>query len=91
VQPVGNLRRTLHQSANLEVDARGQLFRSSFGSATYDYHSQQINLLNYMVYDFIAGSYAISGLSGAYYGFKTTDPLPEAQWAAEALAGAGIR
>jgi hypothetical protein len=77
--------------ASDQYDARGQLFRSSFGNATYDYHSQQINLLNYMVYDFIAGSYAISGLSGAYYGFKTTDPLPEAQWAAEALAGAGIR
>jgi hypothetical protein len=75
-----------------QYDARGQLYRSSYNNWTYDYDQQAINANNYMIYDFIAGSYAISGLSGGYFGVKPMDkPMPEAQWAAETLAGAGIR
>jgi hypothetical protein len=51
-----------------------------------------MNANNYVNYDFAAGGYAISGLSGMYYGVKVmTEPRPESFWAAETLAGAGIR
>jgi hypothetical protein len=43
-------------------------------------------------YDFTSGVYSVTGLLGAYdVGQKYVDPLPAAQWTAEALAGAGVR
>jgi len=78
--------------ASDQYDARGQLYRSAFLNTTFQYENQSINANNYINYDFAAGGYAISGLSGMYYGVKVrTESWPESFWAAETLAGSGIR
>jgi hypothetical protein len=78
--------------ASDQYDARGALYRSSFMMTTYDYDRNAVNANHYAVYDFVSGAYAVSGIAGIYQGFKILEqPLPEAQWAAETLAGAGIR
>jgi hypothetical protein len=78
--------------ASDQYDSRGQLYRSSFQNLIFNYDEQSIFANNYLIYDFVAGSYALSGLTGPYFGSKPmTEPLSEVQWSAETLAGAGIR
>lgn len=72
-------------------DARGQLFRGAFAHMAYSYDVQAPNSDNHMFYDFVSGSYNITGIYGPYGGVKYIEPLSKAQWSAESLAGAGIR
>lgn len=77
--------------ASDEYDARGQLYRGGFTHLAYSYDVQAPDTINHMIYDFVAGSYSLSGFYGPYGGLKYTDPLSRAQWSAESLAGTGIR
>lgn len=72
-------------------DARGQLYRGAFAHMAYSYDVQAPNSDNHMFYDFVSGSYNITGIYGPYSGVKYIEPLSKAQWSAESLAGAGIR
>ncbi|CAN7312478.1 DUF1329 domain-containing protein [Pseudomonas sp. LjRoot71] len=72
-------------------DARGQLFRGSFAHMAYSYDVQAPNSDNHMFYDFVSGSYNITGMYGPYGGIKYIEPLSKAKWSAESLAGTGIR
>ena len=58
---------------------------------TYSYDVNAVNVDNYVFYDFSSGSYSVVGSAGMSDGMKYIDPLPELQWAAESLAGSGIR
>jgi hypothetical protein len=77
--------------ASDEYDGRGQLYRSSFDHMTFSYDVQAVQSGNHMIYDFVSGSYNISGLSGHLGGVKYIGPLKPTDWAADALAGAGVR
>jgi hypothetical protein len=72
-------------------DARGQLFTSVFSNLTYSYDVEATDAASSIVYNFVVGAYNANTLTGQYFGTKPIDPLPAAQWAAEALAGAGVR
>ncbi|MCY1282046.1 hypothetical protein D3C84_441280 [compost metagenome] len=77
--------------ASDEYDANGQLYRGSFAHMAYSYDVQAPNADNHMIYDFISGSYNITGIYGPYGGIKYIEPLSKAQWAPDSLAGTGIR
>ncbi len=77
--------------ASDEYDANGQLYRGSFAHLAYSYDVQAPNSDNHMIYDFIAGSYNITGMYGPYGGIKYIEPLSKAKWAPDSLAGTGIR
>lgn len=75
-----------------QYDARGQLYRGTFSflAPSYDLPAPSADANVY--YDFIAGSYAITGVNlGSYYGNKPLEPLSENEWSPDALAGQGIR
>lgn len=74
-----------------QYDAKGQLYRSTFGNLTYSYDVNAANIDNYLFHDFSSGAYAVVGAVGMGDGMRYVDPLPELQWASESLAGAGIR
>jgi hypothetical protein len=77
--------------ASDEYDARGQLYRGAFAHMAYSYDVQAPNSDNHLFYDFVSGSYNITGVYGPYGGVKYIDPLSKAQWAPDSLAGTGIR
>src|SRR5471032_132119 len=77
--------------ASDEYDGRGQMYRSSFDHMTFSYDVQAVQSGNHMIYDFVSGSYNISGLSGHLGGVKYIGPMKPTDWAADALAGAGVR
>ncbi|WP_332852176.1 DUF1329 domain-containing protein [Duganella sp. S19_KUP01_CR8] len=77
--------------ASDEYDARGQLYRSSFDHMTFSYDVQAVQSGNHMIYDFVSGSYNITGVSGHLGGVKYIGALKPTEWAADALAGAGVR
>ena len=77
--------------ASDEYDARGQLYRASFCHLTFYPDVQVAYTGNHMVYDFVSGSYNITGLSGPYGGVKYTEGLKASEWSAETLSGAGVR
>ena len=77
--------------ASDNFDARGALFTAGFDIMTFAYENQATLIDTYMIYNFAIGAYTVSGLSGHYSGTRFGDPLPASQWAAEALAGAGVR
>jgi hypothetical protein len=77
--------------ASDEYDASGKLYRGAFAHMAYSYDVQAPNSDNHMFYDFVTGSYNITGMYGPYGGVKYIEPLSKAQWAPESLAGAGIR
>jgi hypothetical protein len=77
--------------ASDEYDARGQLYRAAFDHPTFSYDAQAVASGNHVVYDFISGSYNITGLSGHHGGLKYPAPLKPNEWSADALAGAGVR
>ncbi|MCY1550583.1 hypothetical protein D9M68_868490 [compost metagenome] len=57
----------------------------------YSYDVQAPNSDNHMFYDFVSGSYNITGIYGPHGGVKYIEPLSKAQWAPDSLAGTGIR
>lgn len=77
--------------ASDQYDAGGTLYRGSYSFFTQSYDVDTPNTAPHVIYDLVGGSYNINGVAGPYGGIKYTDPLSRAQWAPEALAGAGIR
>jgi hypothetical protein len=77
--------------ASDQYDARGKLYRGSFAFLSQSYDKNIPDVTPFMIYDLIGGSYNINGVTGAYGGIHYTDTLSKAQWAPDALAGAGIR
>lgn len=77
--------------ASDEYDARGQLYRGSLAFFTQSYDVGAPDTTPQVIYDLISGGYNSSGLVGGYGGLKYVEPLSKAQWAPDALAGAGIR
>lgn len=77
--------------ASDQYDARGQLYRAAFAFETprYDVPSPWSDAL--VQYDLISGIYATIGWMGDNGGLRETEPLPDREWTADALAGAGIR
>lgn len=75
-----------------QYDSRGQLYRAGFNflAPAYDVPAPAADTQAF--YDFVAGSYSISGVNvGAYYGNQYMNGLPESEWTSDALAGEGIR
>ncbi|MNE02411.1 hypothetical protein D3C80_948850 [compost metagenome] len=77
--------------ASDQYDSNGNLYRGSFTFLTQSYDKGAPDSTPFMIYDLVGGSYNINGLMGAYGGMKYLEPLSKAQWAPDALAGAGIR
>lgn len=77
--------------ASDEYDSGGQLYRGSFAHMAYSYDVQAPSADNHMIYDFVTGSYNITGVYGPYGGLKYIEPLSKARWAPDSLAGTGIR
>jgi hypothetical protein len=42
-------------------------------------------------YDLVSRQYSLTGFIAETGGLKMTKPLPEREWTADALAGAGVR
>ncbi|WP_395399709.1 DUF1329 domain-containing protein [Pseudoduganella sp. UC29_106] len=72
-------------------DARGQLYRASFDHMTFSYDVQALQTGNHMIYDFVSGTYNITGVAGPHGGTRYIAPLKAAEWSPDSLAGAGIR
>ena len=74
-------------------DARGQLYKGVFAPTAFAYDAQAMNnTTTYVIYDLIAGLYAVGGHCGIYGGTKFHDkPFPARDWLPDSLAGAGIR
>jgi hypothetical protein len=72
-------------------DARGQLYRAGFAYLTpsYDVPAPQSDLHGH--YDLTSGVYNMNGYTAATGGVRYNAPLPEREWASEALAGSGVR
>jgi hypothetical protein len=77
--------------ASDQYDARGQLYRGSFGFTSQSFDRGVPDGTPHMIYDLVGGTYNITGLVGPYGGIKYIEPLSKAKWAPESLAGAGIR
>ncbi len=77
--------------ASDEYDARGQLFRGTYGYTAFSYDAKVLNIALQATYDMIAGVYASQGNCGLYKGVTYRGPFPAHDWTPDALAGAGIR
>ena len=77
--------------ASDEYDARGALYRAGFQYVTpsYDVLAPYSDTQGH--YDLVAGLYVLNGWTAETGGVRYTAPLPEREWSADALAGAGIR
>jgi hypothetical protein len=78
-------------AASDQYDARGQLYRGSFGFMSQSFDRGVPDVTPHMIYDLVGGTYNMTGLVGPYGGIKYIEPLSKAKWAPESLAGAGIR
>jgi Protein of unknown function (DUF1329) len=77
--------------ASDEYDARGQLYRVGFAymAPSYDLPAPYTDMFGH--YDLVANLYSLTGFIAETGGLKLTKPLPEREWTADALAGAGVR
>jgi Protein of unknown function (DUF1329) len=77
--------------ASDQYDARGQLYRAGFAymAPSYDLPAPYTDM--FTTYDLIARNYSITGFIAETGGLKHTKPLPDREWTADALAGAGVR
>lgn len=77
--------------ASDEYDARGQLYRTGFAYMTpsYDLPAPYTDMFGH--YDLVSRQYSLTGFIAETGGLKHTKPLPEREWTADALAGAGVR
>ena len=77
--------------ASDEYDARGQLYRVGFAynAPSYDLPAPYTDMFS--TYDLVGGIYAVTGFIAETGGLRHTKPLPEREWTADALAGAGVR
>ncbi len=76
--------------ASDEYDVLGKLYRVGFQYVTpsYDVLAPYSDTQGH--YDLVAGMYGLNGWTVETGGVRYTAPLPEIQWSADALAGAGI-
>ena len=78
--------------ASDEYDGRGQLYRAGFAFQSQSYDAMAAWEDTTAYFDFSSGLYAISALTGPYFGVKyMSEPKAQSFWASEALAGAGVR
>ncbi|WP_395703435.1 DUF1329 domain-containing protein [Aquabacterium sp.] len=77
--------------ASDEYDARGQLWRTGFAymAPSYDVPAPYTDMFGH--YDLVARVYSLTGYIAETGGLRHGKPLPEREWTADALAGAGIR
>ncbi len=77
--------------ASDEYDARGQLYRTGFAymAPSYDVPAPYTDMFGH--YDLVSRVYSLTGFIAETGGLRHTKPLPEREWSADALAGAGIR
>tara|TARA_R110001583_G_scaffold194676_1_gene366220 strand:- start:15436 stop:16803 length:1368 start_codon:yes stop_codon:yes gene_type:complete len=75
-----------------QYDARDQLYRAGFSFYTTSYEIPAPQMDTMVVYDFVAGSYSLTGANTGPYGGNVQVPmLPDRDWSPDALAGAGVR
>lgn len=77
--------------ASDEYDARGQLYRSGFAYITPSYDQPAPFADMNGSYDLIGGIYSLVAYTAQTGGVRYTKSLPDKEWTADALAGAGIR
>jgi hypothetical protein len=77
--------------ASDQYDPRGQLYRAGFAymAPSYDLPAPYSDMFGH--YDLVSRVYSLTGFIAETGGLKHTRPLPEREWSADALAGAGIR
>ncbi|HSW22304.1 MAG TPA: DUF1329 domain-containing protein, partial [Burkholderiaceae bacterium] len=77
--------------ASDEYDARGQLYRTGFAymAPSYDLPAPYTDMFGH--YDLVSGVYSLTGFIAETGGLKHTKPLPDREWTADSLAGAGVR
>lgn len=77
--------------ASDEYDARGQLYRTGFAymAPSYDLPAPYTDMFGH--YDLVSRQYSLTGFIAETGGLRHTKPLPEREWTADALAGAGVR
>lgn len=77
--------------ASDEYDARGQLWRTGFAymAPSYDVPAPYTDMFGH--YDLVARVYSVTGFIAETGGMRQVKALPEREWTADALAGAGIR
>ena len=77
--------------ASDQYDPRGQLYRAGFAymAPSYDLPAPYSDMFGH--YDLVSRVYSLTGFIAETGGLKHTKPLPEREWSADALAGAGIR
>ncbi|MCA0244054.1 MAG: DUF1329 domain-containing protein [Proteobacteria bacterium] len=77
--------------ASDEYDARGQLWRTGFAymAPSYDIPAPYTDMFGH--YDLVSRVYSLTGFIAETGGIRQTKPLPEREWTADALAGAGVR
>lgn len=85
---------TYHAAMSDEYDHSGNLYRSGFShfAQFYDSEGGGPGAPGYEIFDFVKGTYAITGLSTGFdKSFYFVPPIPENKLAPEAIAGSNIR
>jgi uncharacterized protein DUF1329 len=77
--------------ASDEYDARGQLYRTGFAymAPSYELPAPYTDMFGH--YDLVSRVYSLTGFIAETGGLKHIKPLPDREWTADALAGAGVR
>jgi len=77
--------------ASDEYDARGQLYRTGFAymAPSYDLPAPYTDMFGH--YDLVSRVYSLTGFIAETGGLRLTKPLPDREWTADSLAGAGVR
>ncbi len=77
--------------ASDEYDGRGQLYRTGFAytAPSYDLPAPYTDMFGH--YDLVSRVYSLTGFIAETGGLRQTKALPEREWTADALAGAGVR
>jgi uncharacterized protein DUF1329 len=77
--------------ASDEYDARGELYRAGFAymAPSYDLPAPYTDMFGH--YDLVSRVYSLTGFIAETGGLKHIKPLPDREWTADALAGAGVR
>ncbi|NMG76582.1 DUF1329 domain-containing protein [Aromatoleum diolicum] len=77
--------------ASDQYDLRGQLYRAGFAYMTPSYEIPAPTADMHGFYDLISGIYAMNFYTAETSGMRHVQPLPDREWAPEALAGGGVR
>lgn len=77
--------------ASDQYDARGQLYRTGFAymAPSYDLPAPYTDMFGH--YDLVSRIYSLSGFTAETGGLRHTKALPDRDWTADSLAGAGVR